>query len=167
MRRFALLCAAVALLPGCFGPDPNVTETGKGRPIVSVGFAAQSAAGSVSTATVRVRNPGPGDMARIVVAFAYVGPAAGGEELPTPIVGPALRRKLSAVVKVHPEPRARSRDRVVYVFDGLAEGESAILHFDLRVPDEPGIAANSVTVYDGDDPERAAGGRLETLVRRD
>lgn len=167
MTRPVLAVALACLtLGGCFAPGPNATEAGGGRPVVSVGFAPEASPGQVLTATIRVRNPGPGDMSRVVVAFALVGPGTGQSTLPAPIVGPALRKKLSAVVNVHPEPRASSRDRVVYVFDGLAQGASTIFHFDLRVPTEAGVAANSVTVYDGDDPERAGGDRLETTVRR-
>lgn len=165
----ARLCAAVCALlvsGACFGGQANVTEDGKGRPVVAVDFVAEAAAGSVRTATVRVDNPGPADMASIVVSFAFVGPGSGQSELPTPIVAPAVRRGLSAVVGVTPRPRATSRDRVVYVFDGLAEGETTELRFDLRLPETTGIAANSITVYDGEDPNRAAGARLETRVEK-
>lgn len=159
-----VLVVVTSILPGCFGPDPNLTETGRGRPQVAVEFAARSPAGSEQTAVVTIANPGPGEMQKVVVAFAFVGPARASADLPNPIVAPGGRRRNESVVAIRPAPRAVSPDGVVYVFGGLAAGEEMTIEFDLVVPAQPGEAANSVTVYAGEEPERAGGARLETTV---
>lgn len=155
--------AAVALT-ACFGSDPNVTESGLGRPRVDVTFPDVAQPGSVRTATIGVTNPGPGDMSRVVISFPLIG--APGADLPTPIILPGVRGEADAVVDIDPEPRAVSDDAVTYVFGALAEGNSMTIKFDLRLPKDPGVAANAVIVSDGQDPERAKGERLATVVKR-
>lgn len=164
MRRVAAAAVLLSVLAACFGPDPNVTDSGKGKPVLSVEFPATAPGGSVATATLTVENPGPGDMASVVVAFASVGVAAASGPLPVELVPLTTTDDNPAVVSIDPEPRDVSRDGVVYVFDGLAEGETIDIAFDIRVPDEPGPAANSVSVYAGEDASRIRGLRLETVV---
>lgn len=152
------------LLAGCFGADPNLTDSGLGRPVVSVEFPATATPGSVHDAELAIENPGPGDMASVIVAFARVGPAQGGDELPFPIVDPGADRDNPNIVAIDPEPEGISPDGVVYRFGPLPEGEVMTITFSLRVPDVAGDAANSVTAYAGEDPTRARGVRLETRV---
>lgn len=164
MRRLVAAALLPFLLTGCFGPDPNVTETGKGKPVLAVDFPETVSRGATATATLTVDNPGPGDMASVVVAFASVGVAGASGPLPADLVPIATRSENPAVVSVTPEPRDVSDDGVVYVFDGLDEGETMDVSFEIRVPEEPGPAANSVSVYAGEDASRIRGLRLETTV---
>jgi hypothetical protein len=160
--RAIVAAAAVTGLAACSG-GVELAPSGKGLPVVTVDFTAAAEPGSVHTSTVHVTNPGPGDISRLAVSFALVG-APSSEGLPHPIVGPGRDRSTGDVVTVQPRPLSLSADGAVYRFDGLAEGGSVTLRFRLRVPEQPGIAANSVTVYDDADPSRARGARLETRV---
>jgi hypothetical protein len=160
-----VLCLGALVAVSCLGPDPNVTPEGAGLPELEIGFPDSSASGSVQPAVLTITNPGPRPMSTVVVAFARVGPAAGGRELPDPIVDGGAQRRNPAIVSIDPEPRAVSLAAVEFTFDGLAEGESAEITFELRVPSEPGEAANSVTVYEGSDPSRVRGARLATTVQ--
>lgn len=164
MRRVAFAALALAFLVGCFGPDPNVTESGKGKPALSVEFPASAPRSSLQTATITVENPGPGDMASVVVAFASVGVAGASGPLPTELVPVTTSEDNPVVESVTPEPRDVSDDGVVYVFDGIEEGDSLEISFEIKVPDSPGPAANSVSVYAGEDADRIRGLRLETVV---
>lgn len=164
MERVAAAVVLLTLLGGCFGPDPNVTESGKGKPVLSIEFPESVERGSTATAALTVENPGPGDMGSVVVAFAPVGVAAASGPLPAELVPLAASDENPAVASIDPKPRDVSGDGVVYVFDGLAEGETREISFDIRVPDEPGPAANSVSVYAGEDASRIRGLRLETVV---
>lgn len=169
MRTTRLAAAGVVVavvLTNCFGEDTNVTESGLGRPIVSVAFPESSPAGSLQDAELTIENPGPGDMTSVVVAFARVGPAQGGGPLPFPIVDAGARQKNPSIAAIDPEPVGTSLDAVVFRFGGLEEGESMTITFTLRVPTEPGPAANSIQAYAGEDPSRARGLRLETQVER-
>lgn len=165
MRRAAIAIAAlVALGVACYGPDPNVSATGRGLPELSIGFPETSPPGSIQTAVLTITNPGPDPMSQLVVAFVRVGPGGGSSELPTPIVDAAARHKNPAIVSIRPEPNAVSLPAVEFTFDALDDGDSTEIEFRLRIPDVRGPAANSVTVYDGSDPQRAAGIRLQTTV---
>lgn len=164
MRRVAAALMVLVALSGCFGPRTNLTESGKGKPLLSIDFPETVAPGSSATATLTVENPGPGDMGSIVVAFAAVGVAAASGPLPADLVPISSSRDNPAVVAVTPEPETVSRDGVVYVFRGLAEGTTTEIRFEIVVPEEPGTAANSVSVYDGSEPDRIRGVRIETLV---
>lgn len=164
MKRTAAAVLLVTLLGGCFGPDPNVTESGKGKPVLSVDFPDSVEGGSTATATLTVENPGPGDMGSVVVAFASVGVAAASGPLPAELVPLATSDENPAVASIDPKPRNVSGDGVLYVFDGLAEGETTEISFDIRIPEERGPAANSVSVYAGEDASRIRGLRLETVV---
>lgn len=161
--RWLAFCGAL-LLAACAAGDQGLSPSGEGLPRVSITFPGVAEPGSVQEAVLNVLNPGPGDLERISVTFVRVGPSAPGEPLPQPIVDAVAGRGNSAVVSVEPEPRSVSDDGVVYVFDGIPEGGSLRITFRLRVPVREGIAANSVTVSDATDLERAAGVRLETLV---
>jgi hypothetical protein len=165
VTRPALALVALTLLSfACYGPDPDVSPAGRGVPELSLQFPETTEAGSTATAVLTVTNPGPEAMSQVVVAFIRVGPGGGSSELPTPIVDGAARRRNPAIVSITPEPNAISLPAVEFTFDGLAEGESRDIEFELRIPEVRGPAANSVTVYEGSDPQRARGIRLQTMV---
>ncbi len=165
MRRLWAAATTLMLLVACFGPDPNLTDEGKGLPVLTIDFPATVRAGTTNTATVTVENPGPGDMGSVVVAFATVGVAAASGPLPAELVPIAAGRDNPAVRSVNPEPKSVSTDGVIYVFEGLQVGEKMPIEFEIVVPRQPGPAANSVSVYDGADTNRVRGLRLETVVR--
>ena len=151
------------MLGGCFG-GAELSPSGEGLPRASITFPDSIPPGAVRRAELTVANPGPGDIESLSVDFARVGaPAAQG--LPNPIVDPGRGRDSGAVVDVSPRPRRAAPD-VSYGFGPLPEGESVTLSFAVEVPEDPGVAANSVIVYDAADPGRAAGVRLETAVER-
>ena len=152
------------MLAGCFSSGAELSSSGKALPVVTVDFVAVAQPGSVHTSALAIDNPGPGDISSLVVTFARVG-APAAEGLPNPIVDPGRGPDSGTVVDVRPRPSAASPD-VFYRFGPLPEGESITISFDLRVPEELGPAANSVTVYDDADPGRARGVRLETTVER-
>ena len=162
MRRLVAAAVALLLLGGCFGPDPDLTPEGKGLPELSLEFPATAAPGSVQTAALTIDNPGPGDLSAIVVAFSRLGDPA----LPPPIVEVAGPGQEDPVRSVDPEPNAVSRDGAIYTFDGLGEGETMTIRFELTIPDVDGKVGNAVQVYDGQDPDRARGVRLLTEVER-
>ncbi|MDQ3957704.1 MAG: hypothetical protein M3273_05210 [Actinomycetota bacterium] len=164
MRRIVAAPAALLLLlVSCFGSNPDVSESGKGKPVLSVEFPERVEGGSAATATLTVENPGPGDMRSVVVAFAAVG-APASEGLPAELVPIASDDDNPAIASVEPEPAEVSPDGVVYVFDGLRAGESVDIRFEIIAPESAGRAASSVSVYDGGDTTRIRGLRLETLV---
>jgi hypothetical protein len=162
--KFRALIVAAGLLAACYGPDPDVTASGAARPAFEIDFPAESAPGSTQTATLTITNPGPGDMAAVVVAFARVGPAEGGAGLPTPIVDGGFKGRNPAVADIRPDPRETSQAAMEFFFGPLAERETTTIEFDLVVPEVSGEAANSVTVYDGSDPDRIRGARLSTEI---
>lgn len=155
----------LSLGTGCFGEDPNLTESGLGRPYVTVEFPETVEPGTTHDARVTIENPGPGDMDSVVVAFLRVGPAQGGEPLPVPLVDAGARGGNPAIVAIEPEPRGTSPDAVVFTFGQLPERESTTITFSLKIPDVTGPAANSVQAYAGEDPSRARGARLETDIQ--
>lgn len=159
-RSFAAVAVAASLLVACTGPDPNLTESGTGKPEVSAEFPEEAAPGDVVTASIRVTNPGPEDMATIVVSFARVGDPS----LPYPIVEPLPDRARAGIRDIRPEPTGESPPDATYTFGPLAEGDSTTIEFDLVIPDRSGVVGNSVQVYDGAEPERARGIRLEIEV---
>lgn len=168
MKRLALAALVAVGGVACYGPDPNLTESGKGRPYVEVSFPATASPGSVHDARVTVTNPGPGDIARLLVSFTLVGVP---DETPVPLVAPALGRNRT-VVSVTPSPVAVADDGTVYSFGEpgaafLPVEETKTIVFRLQVPERTGVAANSVTAYDGEDPTRARGDLLRTEVGGD
>ena len=158
----SLVAGAIALLllAACVGPDPNVTEGGKGKPELELAFPRSAAPGSIQVAELTITNPGPGDMESVVVAFSRLGDPS----LPAPVVDVAGRGREGAVEDVSPEPNAISQDGIIYTFDAIAEGDSTTITFRLRMPVTPGPAGNAVLVYEGRDPERARGVRLEIEI---
>jgi len=163
--RLALLCFAALVAASCYGPDPDVTPEGAGLPELQIDFPEESDAGSIQLAELTITNPGPEPMSTVVIAFARVGPSGSGEELPAAIVDGGAKRRNPAVLSIDPEPRAISLSAVEFTFDGLAEGESTEITFELKVPEAVGEAANSVTAYEGSNPSRIRGARLQTIVR--
>jgi len=171
--REAILVGVTALAAACTGPDPNLTESGQGRPTVAVEFPAVVAPGSVQDMQVTVDNPGPGDVSVLNVSFTLVG-VAGERELPDPLVQPGAEGGSASVVGIDPEPESVSDDGTIYVFGDpdpgtspapfLAEGDSTSLTFRVKIPDRLGLLANSVTTYDGRDPTRARGVLVKTEV---
>lgn len=157
----AAALAFVALTACTGGPDPNVTESGAGKPQLSAEFPEAAGPGDVVTAVLQISNPGPQDMDSIVVSFVRVGDPS----LPAPIVEPRKGRKQSGIEDIRPEPRGESPSDATYAFQGIPEGESVTIEFDLRLPEEPGTVGNSVQVYDGSEVDRAAGVRLEIDVQ--
>lgn len=187
--RLVALAAALLLMASCTGEDPNVTDSGKGKPQVTVDFPAETEPGSEHEAVITIGNPGPGDMRTVVVAFATVGPRSGQSEIPVSIVAFGVDGENPAIVATDPVPSAVSRDAVLFTFGPtcpgggtfpedcqgvsrdeaeprLAEGDTITIAFTLKVPVVSGVAANSVQVYEGSDIERAGGVRLETVVGR-
>ena len=151
------MLAAAALLPACYrGADQDLTQTGKGRPHVTANFPTEAKPGETVEATIDVHNPGPGDMASVVVAFSRVG----DPQLPTPIVEVGRGGSSEGVASVDPEPEVISPDGVVYRFGALPEGDGMQITFELVMPELTGEVGNAVTVYDGSEPERARGTRI-------
>lgn len=164
MRRivFALivLCLVAA---GCSpGPDSNVTESGMGKPIVTAEFPETAAPGDIVTASIRVENPGPGDIQPVVVSFTRVGDPS----LPLPIVEPRRNLEDAGIEDIRPEPRGASPTDSTFTFEGVPEGGSTTIEFDLRIPtDAEGTLGNVVQVYDGVEIDRARGARIQLEVR--
>ena len=148
---------AIVLVAAVLISTRDVPSGIEGRPVISVEFPAVSEPGSVQTATFTITNPGPGRMESVFVAFARVG-------IDLPIVEAGAQHENPYIVAIEPEPDAVSIDGVVFRFAGLDESETMTVSFDLKIPMERGIAANSVTAYPGEDPQRAKGVRLQTEV---
>lgn len=160
-KALHLALGLVALLAACAGPDPNLTESGKAKPRLTVEFPGSAAPGEVVTAALQVSNPGPGDIGTLVVSFARVGDPS----LPEPIVEPRRTLVLSGIEAVRPEPSGRSPSDATFTFPGVAAGTSTTIEFDLRAPETPGTFGNSIQVYDGAEIDRASGVRIQTEVR--
>lgn len=157
----AAACLAL-VLGGCAGPDPNLTESGKGKPVVTAEFPETAAPGDVVTAVIEVENPGPGDIQPIVVAFTRVGDPS----LPLPIVEPRRGLREAGIEDIRPEPRGASPTDSTFTFEGVPEGGSTTIEFDLRIPpDAEGTLGNVIQVYDGAEIERARGARIQLEVR--
>ena len=162
MTKIAVLVMGALTFVACYGgPDPNLTEDGLSKPEPTLEFPEETTAGSTVTEELTILNPGPGDMDSLVVAFSRLG----DPKLPAPIVDVSPRKDDDGVVRdVVPEPRAVSPDGVIYTFGGLDEGREIVITFSLRIPAVTGPAGNAILVYEGSDPERAKGVRLETEV---
>jgi energy-converting hydrogenase Eha subunit A len=164
----ALLVVAGALaalvLGGLAVSRLSTSDEGPARPrlTVSVSFPTSAEAGGLETAEITVTNAGSAKVDALFVSFSLVG--GGGEVVvPDPLVQAGTGAG-SSIVAVRPEPAATGGG-VRFGFGSLAAGESTTIEFDLRVPDVTGTAANSVQVYDGRDPDIAAGARLTTEVQ--
>lgn len=158
------LALAALLAIALFIANRDVPADIAGRPQITVEFPEASEPGSVQTATFTIVNPGPDRMESVFLAFARVGPASGGGEIPVPIVDAGAQHDNPAIVSIDPEPVAVSIEGVVFRFEGLDAGDEMTVSFELEVPTATGPAANSVTAYPGEDPELAKGVRLETQV---
>jgi hypothetical protein len=101
-------------------------------------------------------------MDSIVVAFSRLG----DPRLPPPLIDVSRRGSSGPVVDVTPTPNGVSPDSVVFTFDGINEGDTKTITFNVKIPAEPGLYGNAVLVYEGSHPDRAKGVRLETHVRR-
>ncbi|MGH2729764.1 MAG: hypothetical protein ACRDJI_04065 [Actinomycetota bacterium] len=152
--------AAALLLGACYGSDTNLTESGKGRPEVAVEFPASVEPGSTQTAFLDITNPGPGDIDRLLVTFSL----RGGVD--NPIVGVGAKGENPNVVGIQPAPLKVSPDGIIYHFEGIEEGESTVIEFELTVPMTPGVVGNSVIVSDAQELDRARGVLLRTTVTR-
>ena len=176
VKRLWFWVLAATLLSSCYGPDPNLTESGQGRPTIDVEFPSSVAPGSVHDMEVTVDNPGPGDLSILSVSFTLVG-VAGEPQPPDPLIQPGTKGRSVSVVSVEPVPGSVSEDGTVFQFGDtdaastpgpfLAEGSSASLTFRVRIPDRTGLLANSVTAYDGREPTRARGVLVKTEVEAD
>ena len=160
IRSFVLALTAMLTLSACFGDAQTLTEAGEGYPELSIDFPPTTTAGATETVALTISNPGPGEMDSLVVAFSRLGDPA----LPTPIVDVTARNREGAVRDVTPEPNAVSADGITYTFDGLAVEESVTIEFEVVIPQADGAAGNAILVYEGQDPNRARGVRLETKV---
>lgn len=161
MKTRVILVLCAVLLGGCFRDDPNLTESGLSKPELTLSFPETTTPGATETAELTITNPGPGDMESLVVAFSRLG----DPRLPPPIVDASPRRsRAGAVQDVVPAPRAVSPDGIIYTFDGLGEAERVVVRFMLRMPTTNGVVGNAILVYEGQDPNRARGVRLETEV---
>lgn len=152
--------AATFAFTACFGDTQSLSESGKGLPELSMEFPEDTTAGSTETAELTISNPGPGEMDSLVVAFSRLG----SPSLPMPIVDVTARNREGAVKDVTPEPTAVSADGITYTFDGIGVDESVTIEFEVVIPQTEGSAGNAVLVYEGQDPNRARGVRLETEV---
>lgn len=160
MRRTVAAAAVLLMLPACF-----LFREHDDDPVLDAAIPGTAEPGEVVMATLSVENPGPDDMGSVVVAFATVGVAAASGPLPNELVPITTTVDNPVIASVDPAPVEVSPDGVVYVFEGLDAGEATELSFDIRVPEQPGPAANSVSVYSGDDTERVSGLLLQTVVR--
>ncbi|MBA2312568.1 MAG: hypothetical protein H0V97_07185 [Actinobacteria bacterium] len=170
MRRALLLVVACALSSaGCYagGSAPSVSET---RPTVAVSFPETASPGAIETASIEVTNPGPQAFRSLFVTFSVVA-IPGEPELPRDLVAPGRGGLSPTVEAVRPEPAAVTGG-VVYRFSEADTGEAALpvggtrtVEFDIRLPEKTGLAASSVQVYPGENPERAGGALLRTTVR--
>ena len=148
-RFWFLALGACLVLTACYEPPP-VT-----KPEVTASFPTTAEAGDTVTVTLRVSNPGE-KMESVVVAFSLIG----DPELPEPIVDAGTGGRSEAVAEVDPDPVAVSPDGVIYRFEGLAEGDSMEITFELILPGGSGEVGNAVLVSDGAVPQRARGVRL-------
>jgi hypothetical protein len=162
MKRLVVLAVVLLAATACLGPDPNLTESGKSKPTITADFPETVDAGETFMLTLDISNPGPEDMAGVVIAFARLGDPS----LPNPVIDAGAKGRNDAVVKVDPQPNAVSIDGVVYTFPALAEGDSMTVSFELVAPDIAGAAGNSVQVYDARETDRARGIRFLTTVNK-
>lgn len=154
-----LLCAALA----CYGGDSNLTESGKGKPTLTVEFPERVNAGATADLVLEISNPGPGAMDSVFVAFTHVGVPGSG--LGNALIPFATGGENPAIESIDPEPQSVSEDGSVYRFSGLPAGSSTTITFAVVAPTQRGPAANSVQIYDGSELERGTGKRVSTTVQ--
>ena len=160
MRRLAALASLVLILGSCYGPDASLTESGKSKPELELQFPSTTTPGATEVAELTITNPGPQVMDSLVVAFSRLG----DPDLPAPVVDVAPPNGEGAVREVSPKPKGISPEGIIFTFDGLDADGSMTISVTLVMPAETGPAGNAILVYDGQDPERARGVRLETEV---
>lgn len=158
--RLAGLAAALVLV-SCYTTQAG----GPGLPELAVQFPEYSKGGEIQEAVLTISNPGPEPFTGISVAFVRVGPGPQGGPLPRPIVDGIAQTSNGAVVSVSPKPLGTSIDGIAFNFGPLAEGDDRTIRFKLRLPVQPGEAANSILVYDSRNTDRIKGIRLSTIVR--
>jgi hypothetical protein len=154
-----VLCAGAA----CYGADSDLTESGKGKPTLTVDFPETVSPGATEDLVVEVSNPGPGEMDSVFIAFTHVGVPGSG--LGNPLIPFGTGGENPAIASISPEPDSVSEDGSVYRFPALAAGSSTTITFSVVVPRTRGPAANSVQVYDGSELERGTGKRVATTVQ--
>lgn len=171
MRRVALVSVAVLSLAGCFGPNPNLTEGGLAKPVVTADFPDRVSVGSINELTVSIENPGPGAMSSFSIAFAVV--AVGGSRgNAQPLVAPAAapeqlgsQQDISpSIASIDPEPVTVGQGGVVFQFGPLGEEESTEVVFSIVAPDDPGRYAGSLQAYDSQAIDRIGAIKVETEV---
>jgi hypothetical protein len=156
-----LALASFALILGsCYGPDASLTESGESKPELALQFPSTTAPGATEVAELTITNPGPQPMDSLVVAFSRLGDPT----LPAPVVDVAPPNGEGVVREITPNPKGTSPDGIIYTFEGLDADGTVTISFTLVMPTENGPAGNAILVYDGQDPERARGVRLETEV---
>jgi hypothetical protein len=166
VRHFVAAIVCAGLLVACYGSDTNLSESGKSRPVPTIAFPSSVEPGSTHTAVLEITNPGPSDIGRLLVTFTLVGGATQAGGVGNPIVGLGSDGANPSIAGIEPEPLEVSEDGVGYQFPGLAEDESTTIEFELVVPTTLGVAANSVTVSDAHELDRARGVLLRTTVER-
>ena len=173
MLAFRLLAPALVLLgmAGCFGPNPNLTESGLAKPVVTADFPARVNTGSTTELRVGVENPGPGDINSFSIAFAVVavgGTQGNAEPLVVPAPAPARvggDQDISAsIASISPDPTTIGQGGVVFQFGPLGEEESTEVVFEITAPSESGRYANSLQVYDSQALDRIGAIKVETEV---
>lgn len=167
-----MLCLVAIVAAGCYGEDPNLTESGKAKPEIAVDFVAEAEAGSSRELRIEVTNPGPGAIGSVFVAFSLVG-VGGSEGVAQPLVVVGRDEDSPSIASVDPEPIAATNGGTIYKFataaGGAGEpflpvGESVEIFFQIELPQQAGSYANSLQVYDGSEPDRARGFMLEVEV---
>ena len=163
MRRAGFLLVVLALAAAsCYGSDSNLSESGKGKPTLTIEFPASVKPGATEDLVLEISNPGPGGIPSLFVAFANVGVPGSG--LGNELVPFSTSEENPAVADVSPEPESVSQDGVVYRFGELEAGAATRITFSIVVPRVRGPAASSVQVYDGNELDRATGKRVATTV---
>ena len=166
MKWWSALTVLGLVGASCFGPNPDVTESGKGLPQLTLEFPAEVRPGSVHDLHVTVDNPGPGDMSSFFIAFGTVGVGGRvGVARPLLVPGPPEGQSPS-ILSVEPEPvDDPGLGGLVFKFGPVQEGESATVTFSVKAPEATGTYVNSVQAYDAQEIDRIRGARLETEVR--
>ena len=111
ITRLGVLGVSLLGLLGCFGPNPNLTEGGLAKPVVTADLPSRVEAGATAELTVGIENPGPGDINSFSIAFAVVavgGSQGNAEPLVIPAPAPAwLGGEQRTSPPLHRSPRSR------------------------------------------------------------
>jgi hypothetical protein len=158
-------------LAGCFGPNPNLTEGGLAKPVVTADLPSRIQAGATIELRVGIENPGPGDIHSFSIAFAVV--AVGGTQgnaqplvIPAPV--PARlggeQKTSSSIASIRPKPVTVGQGGVVFQFGPLGEEEVTEVVFEIVAPTDAGNYANSLQVYDSQALDRIGAIKVQTEV---